>query len=148
MAKTPSSATAAVSFPSEETSSASTETIISKDLPPDSAEEIKQFFTFTGVSSSSPQNYHCKDFFSNLISPLLKADLVQRGHVSCIFSVLPAVTVIFLYLLFKCYNSVSLPFQSFFLFLFFSLLGSVELFQWTSRWRCGSYSWESGDCLC
>ncbi|OAY49218.1 uncharacterized protein LOC110614892 [Manihot esculenta] len=92
MAKTPSSATAAVSFPSEETSSASTETIISKDLPPDSAEEIKQFFTFTGVSSSSPQNYHCKDFFSNLISPLLKADLVQRGHVSCIFSVLPAVT--------------------------------------------------------
>ncbi|KAJ9188369.1 hypothetical protein P3X46_003733 [Hevea brasiliensis] len=94
MAKIPSSAAGAatVSSLSEETSSVSTETIISNDLPPGSAEEIMELFDHSGVSSFLPENYNCKNFFSDLIRPLLKADLVQRGRVTCIFSVLPAVT--------------------------------------------------------
>ncbi|KAJ6955306.1 hypothetical protein NC652_006674 [Populus alba x Populus x berolinensis] len=73
-------------------SSSSSTTIISKDLPSDYVSAVKGFFADVGIHASLPQNSFSKDFYSDLIRDLLKVENVLRGRVSCIFSVSPAVS--------------------------------------------------------
>ena len=79
---------------SSSSSSSSTETI-SKDPPSDYVSAVKGFFADIGIYATLPQNSLSKDFYSDLICDLLKADNVLRGRVSCVFPVLPVVGVRF-----------------------------------------------------
>ncbi|KDP28672.1 hypothetical protein JCGZ_14443 [Jatropha curcas] len=76
-----------------ETSSVSTiPATICKDLPLSFSRWISSLFGITEISESFPQNYNCKDSYSDLFCHLLKVESVQIGRVSCLFSVLPFVT--------------------------------------------------------
>ncbi|OAY49221.1 uncharacterized protein LOC110615960 [Manihot esculenta] len=68
-------------------SSSSSSPTVSKDLPPHYADAAVGFLIDMGISDE----YHVKDLYSDLFRSLLKTDHVGRGHVSCVFSVLPAV---------------------------------------------------------
>lgn len=70
-------------------SSSSSSPTVSKDLPPHYADAAVGFLIDMGISDE----YHVKDLYSDLFRSLLKTDHVGRGHVSCVFSVLPAVAV-------------------------------------------------------
>ncbi|CAK7348030.1 unnamed protein product [Dovyalis caffra] len=75
----------------ESSSSSSSTTTFSKDLPSEYAFEVKSFFGRVGIHASLPQKSTSKDFYSDLIRDLLKADHVRRGHITCIVPVLPVV---------------------------------------------------------
>ncbi|XP_021686880.2 uncharacterized protein LOC110669496 isoform X2 [Hevea brasiliensis] len=85
---------AKVSASSSSPSSSSSATV-SKDLPSQYADAAEGFLVDTGISASFSDKYYSKDLYSDLIRSLLKTDQVRRGHVSCVFSVPPAVTNIY-----------------------------------------------------
>lgn len=87
-----------------------TTTTSSKDLPSESVDIVNSFLARVGAFASLPENCTYNDCYSDLIRDLLKADQVQRGRVSCVFSVHPVVGVIFLH---------SAPFFFFLVFLCF-----------------------------
>ncbi|CAN1292726.1 hypothetical protein LINPERPRIM_LOCUS21709 [Linum perenne] len=67
------------------------ETVV-KDVPLQYANTVQNFFTSTGVSDPSVHKYtSTKNSYSDIISGLLKVNSVERGRVSCSFSVLPLV---------------------------------------------------------
>ncbi|KAH7849418.1 hypothetical protein Vadar_017521 [Vaccinium darrowii] len=71
-----------------------TTTVISKDLSSEVVSQITGFFDRRGISENIPHNYTIKDSHSDFIRGLfVKIDLVQRGRISCLLSVKPAVTV-------------------------------------------------------
>ncbi|KAG5251526.1 hypothetical protein OIU76_007740 [Salix suchowensis] len=72
-------------------SSSSSTATISKDPPSDYVSAVKGFFADIGIYATLPQNSLSKDFYSDLMCDLLKADNVLRGRVSCVFPVLPVV---------------------------------------------------------
>ncbi|WCJ23164.1 Thioesterase superfamily protein [Euphorbia peplus] len=51
---------------------------------------VRGFFRNVGVSASIPENLEFKDAYSHILTPFLKAENVQRGRISCVFSVVPA----------------------------------------------------------
>ncbi|XP_065864780.1 uncharacterized protein [Euphorbia lathyris] len=60
--------------------------------PPAEVEDIvKGFLTNVGVSASIPENIQFKDSYSHVLSHLLKVENIQRGRISCVFSVVPAI---------------------------------------------------------
>lgn len=74
--------------------SPTTTTVISKDLSSEVVSQITGFFNRRGISENIPHNYTTKDSHSDFIRGLfVKIDLVQRGRISCLLSVKPAVTV-------------------------------------------------------
>ncbi|KAF9668919.1 hypothetical protein SADUNF_Sadunf14G0053600 [Salix dunnii] len=75
----------------ETSSSSSSKTIISKDIPSEHVLAVKEIFERVGIHASLPQNSTSKDFYSDLFRDLFKVDHVQRGRVSCIVPVLPVV---------------------------------------------------------
>ncbi|KDP28674.1 hypothetical protein JCGZ_14445 [Jatropha curcas] len=80
--------------PQQITSSSSpSSATVSEHLPPEYVTAVKDFLVDCGMSATAFSDKHdSKDFYSDLIRDLLKTDIVQRGRVSCVFSVLPAVT--------------------------------------------------------
>ncbi|XP_025015475.2 acyl-coenzyme A thioesterase 13 isoform X1 [Ricinus communis] len=76
-----------VTSPSEDSPSSSSSLTVSKGV----VDKIHGFFTDVGVTSCIPKNKQSEDFYSNILSNLLKADHVQSGRISCSFSVLPFV---------------------------------------------------------
>ncbi|XP_050237168.1 uncharacterized protein LOC126686917 [Mercurialis annua] len=73
----------------EETPSPSPSTVtISDDL----VDKINGFFRDVGVSSDIPKNYQSKGSYSNLFSEIVTVDQIQRGRISCNFSVLPSLS--------------------------------------------------------
>ncbi|EEF50478.1 uncharacterized protein LOC8258527 [Ricinus communis] len=76
-------------------SSSASATSLSKDLPPQYVAATRDFLIDTGIYSSLSDKYSSKDSYSHLIRHLLSTDIVQRGHVSCVFTVLPFIINIF-----------------------------------------------------
>ncbi|CAN0883935.1 hypothetical protein LINGRAHAP2_LOCUS14686 [Linum grandiflorum] len=65
---------------------------VTGDVPLQYVNTVKNFFRSTGVSDPSVNKYtSTKDSYSDIISGLLKVHAVERGRVSCSFSVLPLV---------------------------------------------------------
>ncbi|EEF50479.1 uncharacterized protein LOC8258528 [Ricinus communis] len=73
----------------------SSEVTVAKSLPAEYVREIESFFIRKGSSAHLPENHKSKDFYSHLFRHLLRANYVQRGRVSCLFSVLSAFANIF-----------------------------------------------------
>ncbi|KAK2650384.1 hypothetical protein Ddye_017873 [Dipteronia dyeriana] len=67
----------------------SSKTVISKDLDLAFADNAIDFFNVWRVSSRALDNTSTKDFYSNLIGAHLRIDKIQRGRVTCIFSIKP-----------------------------------------------------------
>ncbi|GLT79580.1 hypothetical protein SLA2020_510630 [Shorea laevis] len=74
---------------SSSSSSSSSETIV-KDLPPEMAAAVAGFFESVGVSDPDIDNYNSIDLYSNLLCGHLKAQKIERGRLTCLVSVKPA----------------------------------------------------------
>ncbi|KAK1560903.1 hypothetical protein Q3G72_032186 [Acer saccharum] len=72
-------------------SPSSTTRLITKDVDRKCVDEIVGFFQWVGISSNVPENMSTKDFYSNVVGSHLKVHQIQRGRVTCLFSVKPAV---------------------------------------------------------
>ncbi|KAK0582015.1 hypothetical protein LWI29_020452 [Acer saccharum] len=72
-------------------SPSSTTRLITKDVDRKCVDEIVGFFQWVGISSNVPENMSTKDFYSNIVGSHLKVHQIQRGRVTCLFSVKPAV---------------------------------------------------------
>ncbi|KAH7577873.1 hypothetical protein ACOSP7_001065 [Xanthoceras sorbifolium] len=66
----------------------SSTTIISKDVDRICVDDVIAFFDDSRSSSCVPDT---KDFYSNIVGGHLSVDKIQRGRVTCFFSVKPAV---------------------------------------------------------
>ncbi|KDP28673.1 hypothetical protein JCGZ_14444 [Jatropha curcas] len=64
---------------------------VSKSSSPEVVEGVHRFFNNVGISAFIPENNQSKDFYSDILRYLLKAASVQRGRISCVFSVQPVV---------------------------------------------------------
>ncbi|KAF5731703.1 putative acyl-CoA thioesterase [Tripterygium wilfordii] len=71
---------------------ASGSTIISEDMIEQNVNKVVGFFDNVGVSASVTGQLSSKDFYSSIIRNLLSADRVERGRVTCSFSVKPVVS--------------------------------------------------------
>ncbi|KAK4847608.1 hypothetical protein QYF36_003803 [Acer negundo] len=65
--------------------------LITKDVDRKCVDVIVGFFQWVGISSNIPENMSTKDFYSNIVGSHLKVHQIQRGRVTCLFSVKPAV---------------------------------------------------------
>ncbi|KAK3194834.1 hypothetical protein Dsin_026144 [Dipteronia sinensis] len=65
--------------------------LITKDVDGKLVHTVVRFFRTVGISSNIPENMSTKDFYSNIVGSHLKVHQIQRGRVTCIFSVKPAV---------------------------------------------------------
>ncbi|KAJ4827397.1 hypothetical protein Tsubulata_038695, partial [Turnera subulata] len=78
--------------PSDKTSSSSSSSTItiSKELPHEYVSRVQGFLADMGIHSSLSENETSVDFYAHLLRSLLKADQLERGRLTCSFSVLPA----------------------------------------------------------
>ncbi|KAI9180991.1 hypothetical protein LWI28_010044 [Acer negundo] len=76
-------------------SSSSSTTVISKDVDRASADNTIAFFDDWRVSSRALDNTSTKDFYSNIIGAHLRIHKIQRGRVTCFFSVKPGILNIY-----------------------------------------------------
>ncbi|KAJ6808090.1 thioesterase family protein [Iris pallida] len=60
--------------------------------PSDAAANAEGFLRRLGVSENIPVAWEDKDFYSRLLRGLLKVDAIDRGRVTCSFTVTPSVT--------------------------------------------------------
>ncbi|KAK3194861.1 hypothetical protein Dsin_026171 [Dipteronia sinensis] len=67
----------------------SSSTVISKDVDRASADNTIDFFNDWRVSSRALDNTSTKDFYSNIIGGHLRIHKIQRGRVTCFFTVKP-----------------------------------------------------------
>ncbi|GAV85575.1 4HBT domain-containing protein [Cephalotus follicularis] len=74
------------------TSQETTTPTVSKHLSPEYATGVVKFLENVGILDPSIHSYNTKDYYSHLISGHLRADHVQRGRITCLLSVTPAVT--------------------------------------------------------
>ncbi|GAB4844439.1 hypothetical protein Ancab_037803 [Ancistrocladus abbreviatus] len=65
--------------------------IISEGMPDEHVTLVTGFLSHLGISDAPPETSATKDFYSDLLSGLLKVDSITRGRVMCSFSVIPAV---------------------------------------------------------
>ncbi|KAK4847672.1 hypothetical protein QYF36_004501 [Acer negundo] len=71
--------------------SSSSSRLITKDVDGKLVDKVVGFFQTMGISSNIPENMSSKDFYSNIVGSHLKVHQIQRGRVTCLFSVKPAV---------------------------------------------------------
>ncbi|KAH7577872.1 hypothetical protein JRO89_XS01G0309800 [Xanthoceras sorbifolium] len=71
--------------------SSTTTGVIAKDVDRKCVETVVGFLQRVGSSSYIPDNMSTKDFYSNVVGVHLKVHQIQRGRVTCFFSVKPAV---------------------------------------------------------
>ncbi|XP_038682726.1 uncharacterized protein LOC119983120 isoform X2 [Tripterygium wilfordii] len=64
-------------------------TIISEDMTEENVQKVVGFLKKVGVSASLTGQFTSKDFYSSIIRDLLSAHRVERGRVTCFFSVKP-----------------------------------------------------------
>ncbi|KAK2650386.1 hypothetical protein Ddye_017875 [Dipteronia dyeriana] len=75
----------------EQPSPSSMTRLITKNVDRKCVDDIVGFFQWVGISSNIPENMSTKDFYSNIVGSHLKVHQIQRGRVTCLFSVKPAV---------------------------------------------------------
>uniref|UniRef100_A0A5B7AD14 Thioesterase domain-containing protein n=1 Tax=Davidia involucrata TaxID=16924 RepID=A0A5B7AD14_DAVIN len=80
--------------PSAGTVSSATPTsaTITRDVTSQTVSIVTGFLDRMGMSQHIPQNCDTKDFYSDLIRGSIKVNTVQRGRISCLLSVKPALT--------------------------------------------------------
>lgn len=69
------------------------EVTISRQIPEAHLSRTLGFFQHIGVTADLPPNCQEKDFYSHLIRGILQVQRVERGHLTCLFCVVPAVAV-------------------------------------------------------
>ncbi|PKI45400.1 acyl-coenzyme A thioesterase 13 [Punica granatum] len=68
---------------------------VSPDMQPEHAVSVTIFFEGVGVNSSLPAQLAAKDACSNLLRDLLRADRIERGKITCSFTVEPVIANIY-----------------------------------------------------
>ncbi|KAK3194863.1 hypothetical protein Dsin_026173 [Dipteronia sinensis] len=68
--------------------------LITKDVDGKLVDNAVGFLQMVGISSNIPENMSTKDFYSHIVGSHLKVHQIQRGRVTCLFSVKPAVVSI------------------------------------------------------
>ena len=69
------------------------EVTISRQIPEAHLSRTLGFFQHIGVTADLPPDCQEKDFYSHLIRGILQVQRVERGHLTCLFCVVPAVAV-------------------------------------------------------
>ncbi|KAK2650360.1 hypothetical protein Ddye_017849 [Dipteronia dyeriana] len=65
--------------------------LFTKDVDGKLVDKVVDFLQNVGISSNIPDNLSTKDFYSNIVGSHLKLHQIERGRVTCFFSVKPAV---------------------------------------------------------
>ncbi|KAD3069154.1 hypothetical protein R6Q59_016866 [Mikania micrantha] len=66
-----------------------TETVVSKEIPPETVKRVTGFITNCGGVPGVPEKYEGQGISSDLIRSLLKVQHIHRGRVTCILTVKP-----------------------------------------------------------